>query len=230
MLDIKTHRLHMYNLIQKIYQSPLKSSLGFKGGTLCMFLYNLNRFSTDLDFDLLESKSSNIDVMSELRNLILEYGKLKIKDEYEKQNTYFFLLSYGEHQKNIKLEVNKNKIIYDTYTPINLFGTNVLAMTKDAIFANKLLALSNRYKNRDLFDVHFFFKEGFPINEKIIKAKANKTLKTFLLELKNQIPKNYSETTILAEIGDLISEKQKYFMKHQIVSEVIGYIDFYLAQ
>jgi len=230
MLDIKTHRLHMYNLIQKIYQSPLKSSLWFKWWTLCMFLYNLNRFSTDLDFDLLENKSSDIDVMSELRNLILEYWKLKIKDEYEKQNTYFFLLSYWEHQKNIKLEINKNKIIYDTYTPVNLFWTNVLAMTKDAIFANKLLALSNRYKNRDLFDVHFFFKEWFPINEKIIKAKANKTLKTFLLELKNQIPKNYSETTILAEIGDLISEKQKYFMKHQIVSEVIWYIDFYLAQ
>jgi predicted nucleotidyltransferase component of viral defense system len=193
-----------------------------------MFLHNLDRFSTDLDFDLLENKPNNLDIMSELRNIILKYGKLNIKDEYEKKFTYFFLLNYWENQKNIKLEINKNKIELDTYTPVNLFWTNVLAMTKDAIFANKLLALSSRYKNRDLFDIHFFFKEGFPINEKIIKAKSNKTLKTFLSDIKVQIPKHYNKNTILAEIGDLISDKQKYFMKNQIVSEVVWYIDFYL--
>lgn len=220
----------MYNLIQAVYQSPLKHKLWFKWWTLCLFLHSLNRFSTDLDFDVLWDVEAGKDtMMSEIRDLILKYGKLTIKDEHNKKFTYFFLLNYGEDQKNIKFEVSKRKIALDTYSAVNFFWTNILAMTKDAIFANKLLAISSRYKNRDLFDIYFFFKEGFPINEKIIEAKSGKSIQDFLLYLKETIPNKYSEKTVLAEIGDLIDEKQKYFMKYKIIWEVISYIDFYLS-
>lgn len=40
--------------------------------------------------------------------------------------------------------------------------------TKETIFANKLVALTERNTNRDIYDVYFFFKNMWDINEKII--------------------------------------------------------------
>ena len=50
----------------------------------------------------------------------------------------------------------------------------------------------------------------------------------FLLEIKKQIPKKYTPNSLLAEMGELISEKQKHFVKIKLVDEVLGYIDFAL--
>ncbi|MEI7919794.1 MAG: hypothetical protein WCH65_06590 [bacterium] len=42
------------------------------------------------------------------------------------------------------------------------------------------------------------------------------------------MPKKYKASTILAEIGDLITPRQKEFMKKKIIEETIGFIDFTL--
>jgi predicted nucleotidyltransferase component of viral defense system len=89
MLDQSKHRTILFNILKDIYQSPLKSQMMFKGGTLCYFYYQLGRFSTDLDFDYLGTESP----MNSIRTILQQYGS--IKDEYEKQWTYFFLLDYG---------------------------------------------------------------------------------------------------------------------------------------
>jgi predicted nucleotidyltransferase component of viral defense system len=86
-----------------------------------------------------------------MRKILIKYGT--IKDEYDKNFTIFFLLDYGQHHKNIKVELSKKSSKYDAYETINFYGTDISAMTKEGIFANKLLALYRRYKNRDLFDV-----------------------------------------------------------------------------
>jgi predicted nucleotidyltransferase component of viral defense system len=45
-------------------------------------------------------------------------------------------------------------------------------MSPDSIFANKLVALYERFKNRDLYDVNFFLKNEFPLNEGIITERT----------------------------------------------------------
>ena len=45
-------------------------------------------------------------------------------------------------------------------------------MKKDSIFGNKLVALYERMKNRDLYDVNFFLKNKFPLNEKLIEERT----------------------------------------------------------
>ena len=52
MLDVKKHRQVMFEAIRDIYGSEWGSFLGFKGGTMAYFFDGLDRFSTDLDFDL----------------------------------------------------------------------------------------------------------------------------------------------------------------------------------
>jgi predicted nucleotidyltransferase component of viral defense system len=45
-------------------------------------------------------------------------------------------------------------------------------MAPDSIFANKLVALYERFKNRDLYDINFFLKNKFPLNELVIVERT----------------------------------------------------------
>jgi len=213
----------MFNIIKDVYQSDLKTKIWFKWWTLCYFIYWLDRFSTDLDFDLIDN---TFNPMQLFREILKKYGK--IKDEYEKKFTCFLLLDYWNDEKNIKIKISRKKSDLDNYEIVNFYGTDIQAMSLSSIFANKLMAIVSRYKNRDLFDIYFFFKSWFPIDEKIILEKYWKTLKELLLELKLKIPQKYKSNTILAEIWDLISNKQKDYMKNKMVNDTLGYIDFFL--
>jgi hypothetical protein len=46
------------------------------------------------------------------------------------------------------------------------------------------------------------------------------------LELKNELPKYYSENNILAEMWDLIDNKQKIFVKKKLLLETLELINF----
>ena len=55
MLNTDKHRQIMFMIIKDIFNSNLWKYLAFKWWTACYFLHSLDRFSTDLDFDLLIS-------------------------------------------------------------------------------------------------------------------------------------------------------------------------------
>ena len=224
MLDWSIHRKYMFDIIKDIYQSPLKNSLWFKWWTLCYFLYWLDRFSTDLDFDLLNLDYKNIKPI--VREILKKYWV--IKDEYDKKFTIFFLLDYWKDEKNIKIELSKKKSINDEYENINFYWTDIWAMKKNCIFANKLMALHRRMKNRDLFDVYYFFKNDFPVKEILIEEQTWMSYQELLMKLKQEIPNKFNEKTLLAEVWDLVTEKQKNFIKTKLVKEVLWYIDFSL--
>lgn len=160
--------------------------------------------------------------MDMMRELLKPFGT--IKDEYDKQHTYFFLLDYGMWTTKIKIEISKKTSQYDHYETQSVFGVPLLVMQKDCILANKLLALRSRWKNRDLFDVNFFLSQGFVIDEQIIKHKAGLDLHDFLRDIIAQIPDHFSPKTILAEIGDLITDKQKHRLKTTMIDETMGLI------
>ena len=221
--DKSLHRQKMFQIITDIYKSPLAHKLGFKGGTLAYFMYQLDRFSTDLDFDLLDPLIGD-KILDEVSKIISKYGN--IKDIHSKRFTYFLLLDYGAHHKNIKFDISKKKHKLDTYETLNFFGTPILAMKQESMFANKLLALHTRWKNRDLYDVRFFFEHHFPLDKNIIETKSGMHYEQFLDFLQQELPKHYSTKTLLAEIGDLVTEKQKYFIKHELLDAVMSWLAF----
>jgi len=54
-LNIVLHKEILTKILKDIYADiSLASFLGFKGGTAASFFYELDRFSIDLDFDLLD--------------------------------------------------------------------------------------------------------------------------------------------------------------------------------
>ena len=219
MLNQEKHRVTMFQIINDIFDSDLKDILAFKWWTLAYFVYQLPRFSTDLDFDII---SPCKDVIEKVENVVKKYWT--IKDKKDKQHTYFLLLDYWSDEHNIKIEISKKQYKNTEYEIVNFFWKQIRTMNKSSIFAHKLVALSERMKNRDLFDIDYFFKQWFPIKEDIIIERTWLTYKEFLEKLLVVIPKEFKPNTILAEIWDLITNKQKDFMKTKMVEEVLGFI------
>lgn len=128
MLRVDKHKQLMYNILKDIFELDIANKISFKGAKLCYFIYGLDRFSTDLDFDIisdLEDKNSFLDSISQILN---KYGT--IKKQENKRFTYFFLFSYGEEDMNIKLEFNKRIWKSNIYETINFFGTDIIVQDK----------------------------------------------------------------------------------------------------
>ena len=75
-MDVNKHRYYMTQILLAVFQeSELCKLLAFKGGTSLLLFHNLTRFSTDLDFNLLD-KSQMENVYRRMRNLLLRFGSI----------------------------------------------------------------------------------------------------------------------------------------------------------
>jgi predicted nucleotidyltransferase component of viral defense system len=227
MLNKELHRKYMFLLIQKFSKNiTLSQNLALKWWTLSYFLYGLDRFSTDLDFDIIWSEKQE-NIYQEVKNILLQNGF--IKEEYNKRYTIFFLFSYNNMDMNIKIELNKRIWKWNKYITQNFFGTDIRAMDKWTVFANKLVALTDRNKlaNRDIYDIYFFYKNNFPINKDIILERTWKEYKEYLSFLKIFLSK-LKWINILDWLGWVLTEKQRFFVKNNLMKELLGIIDFEL--
>ena len=214
MLNKEKHRTLMFQIIKDIFNSNIWKYLAFKWWTCCYFLYSLDRFSTDLDFDLIDN-SKNID--EELLDILKKYGSLKIWNK--------IVLSYWESDVNIKVDINRKIWKNNTYEFVNFYWNTIRVQDKSTIFANKLVALIERHTNRDIYDVYFMFLNMFDINEKIILERTWLNKKELFLKVKQKLeklPKNYK---ILDWLGEVLDEKQKTFVKNKLVLELLWIIE-----
>ncbi|MFA5993861.1 MAG: nucleotidyl transferase AbiEii/AbiGii toxin family protein [Parcubacteria group bacterium] len=229
MLHIEKHRQILFNLITEIYKSPAGIYLGFKGGTMFYFFHGLDRFSVDLDFDLLDDGKKEF-VATIVRQILLNHGV--IKDEMDKENTIFFLLSYGTGEHGVKIEISKKSWARNTYETKNFYGTDVKVLKLEDAFAHKLIASVERKRtaNRDFFDILFFLKKNVGFNGEIILERTGKNKKEFLIFLRNYIDKKELERGILEGLGELLDEKKKRWAKRELISELLGLLDFLINQ
>ena len=225
MLDIKKHRHILFELIRAIYSSPLNSLLGFKGGTMAYFFYGLDRFSVDLDFDLLDSTKKG-ETRSLMADIIKKYGT--IKEDADKHFTIFFLLNYEPNNRNIKIEISKRNSTGSSYTISNFYGTDAKIQKIEDAFATKLLACTTRKRiaYRDFYDVYFYLKKGIIPSEAIIKNVSGKNTPDYLKELVAFINKNITNQSVLHGVGELINNRQKDFIRQQFKTELLVELDF----
>lgn len=226
MLQTTKHREVMYALLQDIYSTRYANTLALKWWTLCYFLYKLDRFSTDLDFDLIKEVDDEAIFLKTIEDILKKYWK--IKEQSKKRYTYFFLLSYWEDDMNIKIEINNRIWKSNIYEVVNFFWLNILAMEKSSIFANKLVALTDRKRvvNRDIYDIYFFFENMFDINEGVIVERTGKNLKEYLEYLLDFIGKNVNKRNLLDWLGEVLDNKQKSFVKEKLLDKLIQIITF----
>lgn len=226
MLTIPQHRVKLVALLSAFAQSKWVKHLWFKGWTLAYFFYWLDRFSTDLDFDCLWT----VDEWTFIQDMTIII-KLHwiIKDQYNKLNTYFWLLDYESHQMSIKIEINKRTRKNDIFQWQKLFGYEILCMDRSSMFTNKLVALTQRTKTvcRDLYDINFFLRQWFPINEALILERTWKSTHDYLQEVMLFIQKTFTKKMLLAWLWELLDTKQKHFVKEQLIENTIELLKLY---
>ena len=147
-MDLNKHRYYLIQVLLAIFRHPeLSKLLGFKGDTALMLFHGLTRFSTDLDFNLLDATKT-------------EYV---YRDEAMKYYGPILVLDYGKGERMLKVEVS-NREYPNHYEIRSLFGTDIRVMTLPDMFAHKLCALGERITPRDIYDVWFFLQKGTEIN------------------------------------------------------------------
>ncbi len=226
MLNKEKHLLVMGRILRDIYSDTSISSLiGLKGGTCCYLFYGLSRFSVGLDFDLLvNDEVAQERVYEKVGDMLKPYGE--VKDKYIKHSTIFFLLSYGDVDHNVKVEINVRSLmsnIKECYELKEYLGISMLVGKKDYLFASKLAALTNRrtVAMRDIYDVWFFAKNNWDINAEALKARTGKTIKEHIADciLATEAIKDNEILRGLAEL--LPDEKAKAWVKTNLRKETI---------
>lgn len=219
MLDINKRRTILLQILKEIYSdTSLGPLLGFKGGTAAYLFYELSRFSVDLDLDLLDLVKEDF-VFEKIKKILSEFGTLKEKEK--KKFTLFFVLSYEEDAQKIKVEINTRRF-GSKYELKNYLGISMLVMLKEDMLAHKLVALTDRKKpaNRDIFDIWFFLKNNWDVNEEIIKKQTGLTLKEYLKKCISHI-EEVSERQILNGIGELLDENVKDWARKNLKKDVL---------
>jgi predicted nucleotidyltransferase component of viral defense system len=221
-LDTAKHKNILVKILKDIYTDPTISPiLGFKGGTAATLFYDLDRFSVDLDFDLLDGEKEDY-VFERVKAILEKYGKLK--QVRKKRFNLFYILSYDDkdvNAQNVKVEINRRKF-GSKFDVKSYLGISMKVMVKEDMAANKICAMYERIgkTNRDIFDVQFFLSHDWPVNKKIVEERMGVTYKEFLQKAIDVMEK-LDDKDILAGMGELLTEKQKNWVRAKLKSEAL---------
>jgi len=221
----------MGRILRDIYaDASIASRLGFKGGTCAYFFYNLPRFSVDLDFDLLKADEADQKMaFGAVKKILEQHGE--IKDSHIKRYTIFFLLSYGDVDHNVKVEINIRMRIPASREHFELkeyLGISMLVGKKPYLFASKLAALTLRNETamRDIYDIWYFAKSNWDIDTDALKMRTNKSVKEHLADC-IAIIEQVKDNQIPQGLGELLNEKEKAWVKNHLRKEAVFFLKNY---
>lgn len=221
-LDTAKHKNILIKILKDIYtDATISSILGFKGGTAATFFYDLDRFSVDLDFDLLDSEKQDY-VFERVKAIIENYGTLK--EARKKRFNLLYILSYDDkdiNTQNVKVEINCREF-GSKYAVESFLGISMQVMVKEDMAAHKLCAMYERIgrTNRDIFDVQFFLSHDWSVNKKIIEDRMGVSYAEFLKKCIDAMEK-FNNNNILSGMGELLTDKQKAWVKAKLKSEAL---------
>lgn len=215
------HKAQLFRLLAEILDSPVAKNVYFKGGSAAAMLGFLDRFSVDLDFDL-KPKSDKKAIDKNLRKI---FQKLGLKISQKSHQSLFYLLKYSTKpgsRNTIKLSLIDKALKSNLYSSFYLAEIDRFAFcqTKETMFANKLVAVTDRYKKykmiagRDIYDAHYFFLSGFNYTEAVIKKRTGKRPVDYFKELIKFIDAKVTDKTISEDLSFLLTyEKFKSIRK-----------------
>ena len=218
--NIATHRTVLFQILKDIYSDTIIAPfLGLKGGTAAVMFYDLDRFSVDLNFDLLDDTRQYI-VFESLIKIAARHGD--IKESHIKRFSLFCLLSYEDKARNVKVEVNRRQ--FGSRFEIKTYlGVSMPVVTQADMFAHKLMAMHERIgkTSRDIYDVWFFLKNRFPINKEIVEKRARMPFDQLIDKCIDQLEK-LNNRRIIDGVGEFLTPSQKDWAKAKLKQETIA--------
>lgn len=226
-MDKQRHKLYMAQILSLIFKDKdLCNAVGFKGGTALMFFHNLPRFSTDLDFNLLDVSKQDV-VYNKVRQILLRFGT--IDDEAKKLYGPILVLNYGKGERMLKVEIS-NRLYDNHYETKTLAGTDIRVLTVPDMFAHKLCAMGERLSPRDVFDVWFFLQQMHAsVNENIIKERTGKTVAEYAVWCSQRV-REASPKLLMQGLGEVIDDtRTKNLVRTKLIEETAQALELFAA-
>jgi predicted nucleotidyltransferase component of viral defense system len=236
MLDLRPedalHKSYLNRLLIEIIDQPvLAHALAFKGGSCASMLGYLNRFSVDLDFDLIINTHEAM--IRKAFHRIFEYLDLKVIGEFDK--VLFFQLRYPSDpgkKSSMKVSVNSIEVHSNQYKVQYLSEIDRLmnSQTIETMFANKLVAVTDRYElhqtiaGRDIYDIHYFFMRGYKYHAAVIKERTGQDPKDYLEELINFIREHITQTVINEDLNTLLPPTRFQQIRKILLPETLSFL------
>ena len=226
------HKAWMYRVLTAIADDIfLASHIFFKGGTCAAMRGLLDRFSIDLDFDLVDAAKIK-EVRLHLEKIFVDLS-LVISDKSKKSPQYFLKYQTKAGTRNsLKIDISFPPPKNNDYEPVRFDELDRIlkCQTVEKMFANKLLAVMGRYQKhgsvagRDLFDIHSFLLKGFEFKKEIIQEVSGKSAKAYLKELKIFIEKHFTQTIIDEDLNHLLTVEQFKKNRKTLKNEVVAFL------
>jgi predicted nucleotidyltransferase component of viral defense system len=226
-------RSYLNRLFIEIIDRPaLSQNLAFKGGTCAGMLGNLDRFSVDLDFDVL--KNADETALRHEFHQVFDHLGLTVAEEFDK--VLMFRVRYpsdsGKHN-NLKLSASSLLVKANKYQVQYLpeIDRMMTCQTVETMFANKLVAVTDRYDlqgtiaGRDIYDIHHFFVKGYSYHAPIIKERTGLEPGDYLKILSEFIKKHVTQTMINEDLNTLLPNKQFQQIRKVLLPETLTLLD-----
>ncbi len=221
-------------VLSALYESKYGRFFSFMGGTCLRFVHNIDRFSEDLDFDLIHEKPDMEEVAGYIEKKLRELGFLAETRLKKRRNIFVIFVKFSEVMKEMGISLMANqkltiKFEADPDPPkkieieskeILTYGKtfNLLCNTLETLFAQKIIAVSFRpfQKGRDFYDLVWFLlqKDVEPnyklLVEKDIGARDRGELVVFLEKMITKA--NLAEAAVDVERFLFRKEKAKWIL------------------
>lgn len=179
-------------ILKALSLSKFNDSLSFLGGTCLRFAHNINRFSEDLDFDLLKKEGFEIEeLMEEIKKRLELQGFVVDARTKTTENIHIIFFKFRDVLREFGLGASKDeKVLIKFEIDFNPFKNiqtetkfadsfnerfPMLVNTLETLFAQKVIALIFRpyQKGRDFYDlVWFLSQKNIEPNWKIFQDKG----------------------------------------------------------
>lgn len=225
-MDKNKHKFYMAQILSLIFKDKdLCNVLAFKGGTSLMFFHNLNRFSTDLDFNLLDPDKLDL-AYDKVRAILTRFGT--IDAEAKKLYDPVLVLNYGKGERMLKVEISVRQYP-NHYEMRSLAGTDIRVMVMPDMFAHKLCAMGERLSSRDIYDVWFFLQNHTEINEEIVRMRTAKSVSEYTAWCAEHV-KEASPKLLMQGLGEVLNDaKSKTFVKNKLIAETSSALELFSA-
>lgn len=192
-------------MLKYLYASKYQEHFCFMGGTCLRFLYDLKRFSEDLDFNVKElSKNEFEESVLHVKAGLEKEGMACENEFYFRKNLFTAefifknVLNFykaGDKRGNLVVKFETNAPSYsfpvENHT-VSGYGEIffVKSLPADWIFADKIDTLKNKRLGRHVYDILFLLSKKFSISSKLLQIHGIKKRSPYeaLLEILNAIP------------------------------------------